>query len=51
MKKASLTWETIVKLIIGLIVFGLLIILYFLLKERLVDLFYGVRDFLKYGGN
>lgn len=50
MKKASITWETVVKLIIALVVLGILVAITFLFKERIFDLFNAIKSTMGYGG-
>jgi len=50
MKKASITWDEVVKLIIALVILILLVSMTFLFKERLFDLFNAVKSTLGYGG-
>jgi len=49
MKKAEIHWDTIVKLIIALIVFLFLIILAFLLKENIKEIFDAFIKLLRFG--
>ncbi len=49
MKKAEIHWDTIVKLIIALLILLFLIMLTFILKDQILEIFNGFMRFLRFG--